>query len=94
MRSVLLMLLPIAAPVLYLAGSWLLYVVPQLIRRIEMYGTIRLWDGIVGLSSSWWRWNFDSWEYLLSLTVLISLAAGIVALVLHLLLPRSGSDQG
>jgi hypothetical protein len=87
------MLMPIAAPVFYLVGSWLLYVAPSLIGWIDLYGIDHFWDGITGLSSSWWRRNFSSWEYLLALMALISLAAGILALVLHLLLPRSRHDQ-
>lgn len=81
-----LLLIPAVAPLVFLAGSYLSSVVPTMFRSGSEPWRVLRWR-----SSWWWNENVSSShgiEFLLAACTLAFLVGCIVALVLHLFLPR------
>jgi hypothetical protein len=86
MRSLVLMLSPPAACLLYLIGSWAMNVMDELSWwSTSGYRHVTFQDAFVWSTAHWWK----AWEWHLALTSLIALCTGIMCLSLHLILPRA-----
>ncbi len=86
MRSVILMVIPVAACVLCLIGTWAMSVINYLTwRRMHGYDRDTFQDVLIHSTTQWWK----AWEWHFAVIGLIAISTSIVCLSLHLLLPRS-----